>query len=78
METSLNLFGLKIKESMNLWINGFIALGLSYGFDKLAAKQKATQVLVSIQGSLIVSKDLDSKQIFKDNLNLIEKIYNFK
>lgn len=75
MDTGVEIFGEQIKESMQLWIKGFTALGEDCGFSKDMAREKAYQVLINIQGSLIVSKGLGSNIWYKDALKSIEAMY---
>jgi AcrR family transcriptional regulator len=75
MDSGVEIFGEHIKGSMQLWINGFTALGVDCGFSKDVSKEKAYFVLISIQGSLIVSKGLGSTASFKATLKSIENMY---
>ncbi len=75
MDSSVELFREEIKESMQRWIDGFTALGVDYGFTRDAAQEKAFQVLIAIQGSLIVSKGLGSTAPFVAAVEAIEKMY---
>ncbi len=75
METGLALFGEKLKNSMNSWIDSFSVLGQDIGLNKNEADQKAVRVVVKIQGSLIVSKTLQSTKPFIDALKEIEMMY---
>jgi AcrR family transcriptional regulator len=75
LDSSLEIFSEQIKKSMQLWITGFTGLGIDFGFSKEIANEKAYQVLMNIQGSLVVSKGLDSILIYQFALNSIEKLY---
>jgi AcrR family transcriptional regulator len=76
MDTGVEIFGEQIKESMLLWVKGFTALGEDCGFTKDIAREKAYQVLINIQGSLIVSKSLGSNSWYKAALKNIETMYH--
>jgi len=75
MDTGMELFGPQIKASMQLWIDGFTALGLAFGFSKKQSTDKALQVLINIQGSLVVCKGLDSLAVFQNTVTLIKNMY---
>jgi len=60
---------------MQLWIDAFTSLGIDFGFNNKVAKEKATLVLINIQGSLIVSKGLGSATFFSEVLKNIENMY---
>ena len=78
MDSGVKAFGKQIKESMELWIKGFTNLGVDCGQRKDAAKEGAYQVLINIQGSLVVSKGLGSNSSFKAALRSIENMYRRK
>jgi AcrR family transcriptional regulator len=75
LDSSLEIFGEQIKECMQLWIKGFSALGVAYGFSTEIANEKAYQVLINVQGSLVISKGLGSIEVYQTALNTIEKMY---
>ena len=75
MDAGQGLFDVKIKGSMNTWIDGFTKLGIDFGLSKEVATQKAVQVLVHIQGGLVVSESLGSVEPFKAVLKAIEGLY---
>lgn len=75
MDAGSGLFGSKIKSSMNLWIDAFTELGKDFGYSEAQASSKALQVLVNIQGGLVVSESLGSTQPFQSILVTIEKLY---
>lgn len=72
---SLELFNLQIKHGMNKWIDAFKHLGLAFGQSNLEADRNALNVLIKIQGSLIVTKGLDDLTIFEATLNEIKSDY---
>ena len=73
MQTGLELFEALIKQGMQDWIAALKAIGTALELDSEEAKAKATQTLIQIQGSLIVSKGLDDLSIFENTLNQIEQ-----
>ncbi|PWL39315.1 TetR/AcrR family transcriptional regulator [Flagellimonas aquimarina] len=75
MDAGQGLFGSKIKGSMTTWIKAFTLLGIDFGFTKEEANDKAVQVLVHIQGGLVVSESIGSVEPFKAVLVAIEKLY---
>lgn len=74
-QIGLNLFGDELKTSMSKWIKGFTDLALAFGFDKQRAKKLGHQVLINIQGALIVSKGMDSNEFFLTSLENIKSLY---
>lgn len=72
---SLELFEQNIKEGMNKWIDTFKHLGLSFGFSDAKAYQNAMNVLIKIQGSLIVTKALNDLTVFENTLEEIKLSY---
>ena len=78
MDSSVSLFALEIKKIMQLWIDGFTELGIDIGFKKKLAAENALQVLISIQGSLVISKGLGSSTPFLSALKSIEIMYQDK
>ena len=78
LDTGIKLFGDEIKESMQYWIAGFSALGEAFGFSEEVARNKAFQVLINIQGSLVVAKGLNSPETFQSALANIRTMYQQK
>jgi AcrR family transcriptional regulator len=75
MDASHGVFGHKIKKSMKMWIDAFTLLGIDFNYSKETAASKAVQVLVNIQGGLVVSESLGSTKPFQAILKSIEKLY---
>lgn len=75
MDSGLNIFGDKIHAGMDRWIEGFTKLGLDLDLSQEMAKQQATQVLILVQGGLVVSKGLDTLQPFEMALLNVKKLY---
>ena len=75
MDNSIHLFVERLQVGMNRWIDAFTNLGLDMDFTEEQARSMATDVLISIQGSLIVSKTMDSTQPFQDTIKKIESMY---
>ena len=75
MDAGIKVFGAQIKDGMGLWIKGFTNLGEDCGHPKNVAKAMAYQVLINIQGSLVVSKGLGSTGPFKAALRSIKAMY---
>ncbi len=61
-----------IQTTMTHWLGSFKFLTEDIGFTPEESTQRATQILINIQGALIISKGLNNKSIFKDTL------YNIK
>ena len=75
IDDSHGMFGGKIKDIMTTWIKGFTFLGIDFGYTEKEAANKAVQVLVHIQGGLVISDGLGSVEPFAAMLEAIEKIY---
>lgn len=75
LDSGLALFGEQIKQSMEKWIAAFQKLGQDWGLDAKSALATAIQVLIKIQGSLVVSKTLGDTSPFQDSLKEIESMY---
>ena len=75
MDASSGLFGSKIKKSMKMWIDAFILLGVDFKFSNEIAASKALQVIVNIQGGLVVAESLGSTKPFQEILKSIENLY---
>ncbi|WP_299114240.1 TetR/AcrR family transcriptional regulator [uncultured Winogradskyella sp.] len=75
MQTGIELFEDQIKNGMNEWISTFKEIGRAFQLNETDAEQKAIQVLIEIQGSLIVTKGLGDISIFENTLNNIELKY---
>jgi len=71
----LDLFGAELRNAMEIWIDGFVQLGLDLGMTKEEAGEKATNVLISIQGSLVVANNLGTPEIFNKTLSDISAMY---
>lgn len=74
-QIGLNLFGDELNDSMGKWIDGFKNLALAFEFDKDEAYKIGQEVLIKIQGSLIVSKGMKSNEYFLNTLEEIQNIY---
>ncbi len=75
MQMGLDLFEEQIKNGMKAWISAFNDLGIALNLNPNEAQKKALQVLVEIQGSLIVTKGLGDNTIFENTLQHIESAY---
>ena len=58
-----------------MWIDAFTLLGMDFNFSEEIAASKALQVLVNIQGGLVVSESLGSTKPFQAILKSIENLY---
>ena len=75
MQGGIELFEEQIKKGMNDWLSAFKEIGITLKLSPTEAEQKALQVLIDIQGSLIVTKGLGDISIFENTLQNIE--YNY-
>lgn len=78
METGEDLFVKELNAGMERWIEAFMKLGSDLGLPENEARDRATETLVLIQGSLVVSQTLKNTQPFKQALVKIEKMYTLK
>tara|TARA_R110002096_G_scaffold413811_1_gene614724 strand:+ start:729 stop:1292 length:564 start_codon:yes stop_codon:yes gene_type:complete len=74
-QIGLDLFGDELNSSMSKWIKGFTDLASAFGFDRPYAKKLGHQVLINIQGALIVSKGMDSNEYFTATIEHIKSLY---
>lgn len=75
MQTGMDLFEQNISIGLNKWINAFTEVGTALQLSPKKAKEKATQTLIEIQGSLILTKGLNDITIFEKSLQNIENGY---
>lgn len=75
MEAGMQIFGKEIKGEMVKWITNFTKLGIDFGLDKTAAEDKAKEVLIKVQGSLVVSNAMSDNIIFMSTLKSIKDLY---
>ena len=75
LETGLQIFGSTLKVSVEKWLASLEKVGLDMGMSEEAAKHKALQSLILIQGSLVVAKATASKAPFLSSIEDIEKMY---
>ena len=75
MDTGMALFGEKIEKGINQWLESFSILGRAVGKDDDMARQMAKQSFVEVQGSLVLSKAMDSTEPFQNALLQIENRY---
>ncbi len=75
MQAGIELFEEQINKGMNEWLSTFKKIGVALNFKPQEAEQKAMQVLIEIQGSLIVTKGLGDITIFENTLKNIEHHY---
>lgn len=75
MDSSLPLFGNLIEQRFQLWIDAFVHVGTDFGFTNEKAQKLALEALIRVQGSLVLSKGLDSLAPFQQSLIDIERIY---
>lgn len=74
-KSGLSLFGDLLNLGAKRWITGFARLGEDIGWSKEHAKEKATEVLIMIQGSLVVTDLLGKPGIFEKTLTSIRTMY---
>lgn len=75
MEAGIELFAQQLENGMKEWIGTFKKVGITMGLNSNEAEKKALQVLIEIQGSLVVAKGLNDGAIFESTLLHIEQYY---
>ncbi|TVZ14604.1 TetR/AcrR family transcriptional regulator [Maribacter sp. MAR_2009_72] len=75
MQSALNLFEKNINDGMTSWVNAFTSIGIALQQSPDTARELALEVIIEIQGSLIVTKCMNDTTIFKNALIKIEKKY---
>lgn len=78
MQAGLELFEDQVKNGMKAWISTFKEIGIALELNPLLAEKMALQVLIEIQGSLIVSRGMGTIDIFENTLQSIENTYILK
>ena len=68
MDTGLDLFSQLIHGAFEDWINGFTKLASDIGFNRKDSKKMAEDIVIKIQGSLIVSRGIGDKTLFRRTL----------
>lgn len=71
--SAADLFREQIAEIFSGWIEGFTQIGLEVGKTPKEAKRLAQQVVIRIQGVLIVSRTLQDPTLFQQILSDLEK-----
>ncbi|WP_353778050.1 TetR family transcriptional regulator [Winogradskyella sp. 3972H.M.0a.05] len=75
LDSGIELFGAQIKQGIHLILNGFKQFGLASGMSETDATEKANQTFIEIQGSLVMSKALQTTKPFIDSLEKIRLRY---
>jgi len=78
MDTGLDLFSQLIHGAFDEWIDGFSKLARDFGFTPLQSTKMAEDVVIKIQGSLIVARGTGNKKIFKRILKEVDTTYTKK
>jgi len=75
MGNGLELFNDELKEGVERWLKALTKLGLDFELNQPASEALAMRVLVKIQGSLIVSINLNDTNPFESAINEIRTLY---
>ena len=76
MNPGLDLFSQLIQSAFKDWIDGFSKLIADFGADSKKSKKMAEDILIQIQGSLLVARGTGNSAIFKRTLKEVEKNLN--
>lgn len=71
----LRVFIKRLEVGMVRWIDAFKQLGLDAGLPEEDAQKRATQAIIMIQGSLVVSQTMDTTAPFISTLDDIKALY---
>lgn len=71
----LQLFQVQIKSSFDDWIKGFSKLAFDFGIPESETQKTAEDVLIKIQGSLVLSVGSNQPRIFKRTLKKIRAMF---
>ncbi len=74
-DAGIPIFGIQIKESFGIWMKAFTALGVSKGFIPEKSEQMAKEVIIKVQGSLILAKGINDYAVFRNALMNIKEMY---
>ena len=76
MDTGLDLFSQLIHGAFEDWINGFSKLARDFGFAPRESKKMAEDVVIQIQGSLILARGTGNRAIFKRILKEVQNSFD--
>lgn len=76
MDTGIKLFSKEIRGGITRWLEAFTILGVSLDMDQILAEKKAEQTFIDIQGSLVLSKAMDTTEPFEQILTQISQRYS--
>ncbi|WKB82459.1 TetR/AcrR family transcriptional regulator [Cellulophaga lytica] len=75
MQAGIELFEEQINKGMTQWLSAFKEIGIALSFTPEEAEKKALQVLIQVQGCLIVAKGLGDLSVFENTMQNIENSY---
>jgi len=78
MDTGITLFAERLQQGTTQWIESFKSLGLDMGLSEAEAQKKALQVIINVQGGLVVSKAIGNNAPFEHALKGILEMYQLK
>ncbi len=77
LDNGLEHFQEEIRNGLNKWVVAFTRFGESIGLTKRAAEKKAAEAIALMQGSLLLSKVMNDKSIWKETLRRMKDLYNY-
>ena len=75
LDNGFELFEPNLNKGLTGLIASFEQLGTEFGFNKEETSQKAIETMILIQGSLVVSKIMNTTTPFDNSLQKIKKLY---
>ena len=77
LDNGLEHFQEEIKDGLSTWLKAFTRFGEGIGLTKRAAEKKASEAIALMQGSLMISKIMDNKSIWKETLKRMKELYSY-
>ncbi len=77
LDNAMEEFHQEVHGGIKLWIDAFTNYGESIGLTRHVAEKKATEAIALMQGSLMVSKIMNNKNIWRETLHRMKELYNY-
>ena len=77
LDNGMEHFQEELRDGLKKWLDAFTSYGESIGLTKKAAEEKASQAIALMQGSLMVSKIMENKSIWKQTLKRMKELYDY-
>ena len=77
LDNGMEHFQQELQDGLKTWLDAFTRYGEDIGLTQKAAKKKASEAIALMQGSLMVSKIMENKSIWKQTLKRMKEIYDY-